>query len=497
VTWLLALRALVFRWRRSVLLLAGFGVGVAVMIVLLAIGEAMLAQARDEKLVGGGDITVLPEGMDLEVMKTGGVGGLYLSIPNARFVNLQLLASPRLAAQVETVSPQIEGKLLYLSARDRSGEWQQWPVRATGEIPSRSRQLGALPPIVAGQWANDSGDSAWVSPDDETLRHAIDHFHLPPTNSSITPERRKSWAEWHYFNVLLDEGRRWAFVTLMVAGDVPDGEWGGEVLITLHATGKPARRFRSRFSSAQVEFSTKRADLRVGRSRVEVQSDGSYHVVALATSENGSSATVDFVLKPARGAYFPGTMLAEDELTSGYAVPALRADASGRICEEGSCTSFSAAPAYHDHNWGFWNNVDWEWGTARAGQFSILFGRVRRVDARSSAPPLFLYVVDSLGFRTLLRPEEILYDEGRRSDEAPVNVPARGLMIGTRGRDTLRVELFVDDASATDIRIGTRGTREAVSRPWFLQMKGRVRLTGSLDGESIAAEGQGFFETFR
>ena len=65
---------------RSLFLLAGFGLGVGVMIVLLAIGEAMVLQSKDEKLVGGGTISVLPEGLSLEVMKTGGVGGMFVSI---------------------------------------------------------------------------------------------------------------------------------------------------------------------------------------------------------------------------------------------------------------------------------------------------------------------------------------------------------------------------------------------------------------------------------
>lgn len=87
VPLLLASRSLLLRPWRTGLLLFGFSIGVGVMIVLLSIGEAMLTQARDEKLVGGGDVTVLPEGLDVELMKTGGVGGLFFSIGNARFVN--------------------------------------------------------------------------------------------------------------------------------------------------------------------------------------------------------------------------------------------------------------------------------------------------------------------------------------------------------------------------------------------------------------------------
>src|ERR687896_482845 len=114
----LAFRHLTHRPLRSGFLLLGYGLGVGVMIVLLAIGEALLVQARDEKLVGGGDVTVLPDGIDLEVMKTGGVGGLFFSIDHARFVYRQLLAAPRLARDVAAVAPQIEGKLLYLRTAD-------------------------------------------------------------------------------------------------------------------------------------------------------------------------------------------------------------------------------------------------------------------------------------------------------------------------------------------------------------------------------------------
>ena len=68
---LIALRNLAHRPLRSLFLLFGYSLGVGVMIVLLAIGQAMLAQARDEKLVGGGQVTVLPEGRTIEVLPSG------------------------------------------------------------------------------------------------------------------------------------------------------------------------------------------------------------------------------------------------------------------------------------------------------------------------------------------------------------------------------------------------------------------------------------------
>src|SRR5689334_23739594 len=117
----------------------GFGVGVAVMIVLLSVGQALLTQASQEKLVGGGTITVLPEGIDVEVMKTGGIGGLFFSIDHSRFVYRQLLASPRFSGWVRAASPQVVDKVLYL--RGRNG--QDYSVRATGSIPSRDSAVSA------------------------------------------------------------------------------------------------------------------------------------------------------------------------------------------------------------------------------------------------------------------------------------------------------------------------------------------------------------------
>jgi hypothetical protein len=186
---LLAFRNLALKPWRSALLLLGYSLGGAVMIVLLSIGVALLAQARDEKLVGGGEITVLPEGIDVEVMKTGGLGGLFFSIDHARFVYQQLLAAPRLTPLVRAVAPQIEGKLLY--ARTLNGT--EWPVMASGEIPSATTAVGAMPPMASGEWRDDGAVRSWIDPQPNELRNSIDHLHLPPPAARKDP----TWAEWH------------------------------------------------------------------------------------------------------------------------------------------------------------------------------------------------------------------------------------------------------------------------------------------------------------
>ena len=64
----------------------------------------------------------------------------------------------------------------------------------------------------------------------------------------------------------------------------------------------------------------------------------------------------------------------------------------------GKCEEYDGAQSYHDHNWGVWRGVTWEWGAARAGEYTLLYGRVQPADSAVASQPLFVYVVDSLGF---------------------------------------------------------------------------------------------------
>jgi hypothetical protein len=488
--WLLARRNIVDRPWRSALLLFGYALGVAVMIVLLSVGEALLVQARDEKLVGGGQITVLPEGIDVEVMKTGGLGGMFFSIDHARFIHLQLLASPRLAPSVLAVAPQIDGKLLYLTAHGI-----QRPIRASGEIPSRSRAVGGATSLASGRWNDDDLDRRWRSPTRGELNHDIDRFHLPPDSGAA-----ESWAEWHYFNVLSADSKRWVFITYMVAGNVPNGRWGGQLLVTVREQGRRTRRFISNVHPERVRFSLVDANVRIGGSSVTALEDGRYMIQGDARQDGGGSALrFNFTITPEPRAYFPGATLREGETVSGYAVAGLRAAATGTVCIDASCERFTGAQSYKDHNWGSWRGVTWEWGATRAGSFGILYGVVHAPGSDPAAAPLFLYLVDSHGFRSLFRPRRITYEDEREItvDGRRVRVPSRAVLADVRGDDTLRLELKIEDAIGTDIRrtLLERGT--TLARPYFIQMKGRARLTGRVGGVRIEGEGTGFFETYR
>ena len=488
--WLLARRNIADRPWRSVMLLFGYGLGVAVMIVLLSVGEALLTQASDERLVGGGQITVLPEGIDVEVMKTGGLGGMFFSIDHARFIQLQLLESPRLGGKVAAVAPQIDRKLVYLTAGGR-----EYAVRATGDIPSMTGAVGGALPVASGTWIDDDDDRQWRRPTRGELNNDIDRFHLPPKSADA-----ESWAEWHYFNVLSADGKRWVFITYMVAGDIPDGRWGGQLLVTVREQGGSTRRFTSRVYPKDIRFSVADADVGIGGSRVDAREDGSYAINGSATEDGGFTKVVfELEVKPEARAYFPGATLREGSTLSGYAVAGLRAEAAGRLCIDAACEDYHGAQSYKDHNWGTWSGVTWEWGATRAGTYGILYGVVHTPDAKADEAPLFLYVVDSLGFRALFRPRRITYEDGRTIvvGGRPVRVPSRAVLADVRGADTIRLELDIEDAIGTDVRRTAIERGTVLSRPYFIQMKGRARLSGLVGGQRIAGEGTGFFETYR
>ncbi len=477
----LAFRHLLVRKLRSLFLLLGFSLGVGVMIVLLSVGEAMLDQSRDISLVGGGEVTVLPQGIDVEAMRTGGVSGMFFGIDRARFLTRQVLGGPRYADVVRDVSPVIEGKLLYLRHGDRT-----LAVRAGGEIPSRARAVGSGLDVLSGSWEDSPADSSYVVPTPQQFYDQLDRFHLPPRPDS-------TWGEWHYFNLVTGPAEWW-YVTYLVGGEVPVGKWGGQLLVAHRRPDGEYQRFTAQAPSPRVQFDTARADLTIAESSVR-QRNGTYRLLGRAQGKAGT-VRIDFSVVPVPNRYFPPVELRDDELLSGYVVPALAATASGKICVGSRCRGFVAVPAYHDHNWGVWRDVTWEWGTARGTWLSLLYGGVygpeRNRATRSSTvtAPFFLTLVDSVGVKQLLRFDRIRYEGARAAaGSGRVMAPARFSLTGSRETDTVRLDVRVIDALATEM--GTSGFRRV-----FLQLRGRFTLAGRVAGQSVADSGSGFFETY-
>ncbi len=134
----LVLRHLALHPIRSLVFVGAYAAGVSVMLVLLSIGEVMVAQSGDEQWIGGGDVTVVPAGIDIETLRTGGAA--FFGIDQARFLAREVLGGPRLANRVEAVAPWIDDRAVYLRRPDADAAVA---VRASGQIPSAAQALGA------------------------------------------------------------------------------------------------------------------------------------------------------------------------------------------------------------------------------------------------------------------------------------------------------------------------------------------------------------------
>ncbi len=469
--WTLAVRHLLVRPGRALVLLAGFSLGVAVMIVLLSVGDAMLEQSRDPTLLGGGDLVAVPEGIDLEALRSGGLAGMFFGINGARFVSRQLLGGPRHRDIVAAVSPVIDQKLLSIRVHD-----SVWAVRASADIPSRAADAGAGLHVLSGDWRDTRSDSAWIAPDPQTFYNQIDHFHRPAVPDS-------SWAEWDYFNVSVSD-REWWYITLLVAGEIGTPQSGGEVLVTHRARDGSYRRFVTTVAASALRFDTTAADLRIGAATL-TQRDGVYHMRGAS-----GSARFDVELLPSPRQYFPPVELGSASTPSGYVVPALSGTMSGSLCDASGCEQLHNAPAYHDHNWGTWRDVTWEWGTGHGGAHALLYGGVISGRPGTGPVPYFLALEDSLGVEQIYR-----FDTVERIGRHPVaTAPATWApdsldITAARGVDTLRVRIRVTDATASH-------SPAAGPRQVFLQLRGTWSIAGTAAGQPVADSGVGAFETW-
>jgi hypothetical protein len=345
--------------------------------------------------------------------------------------------------------------------------------------------MGAGLRLLSGSWADSQSDSVYIAPSAQQLYDELDRFHLP-----VRPD--STWAEWQYFNVVVSP-REWWYITYLVGGKVPTGRWGGELLLTHRSPDGRYSRFVSRLSATQVRFDTTGADLALGGSFVR-QRNGVYHLEGSSSGPEGP-VTMDLAITPAAERYFPPVELRDDEIISGYVVPGLVAAASGRICVRARCTRFDGAAAYHDHNWGVWRDVTWEWGNARGQWLSFLYGGIYASTPTSGADPtvrspFFLSVLDSLGVKQVLRFDAIRYAGARSASGAPhASSPEQFTLIGVREADTLKIHVQVLDALATR-RNQTRSERT------FLQMRGHFTASGRLLGATVSDSGSGFFETY-
>jgi hypothetical protein len=481
VPWLLAWRSLSDRPWRSALLLLGYGLGVAVMVALLSVGDALLSEARDRDLAAGGDLVLLPQGVDPAVLKVNGVTGLFFTIPHAGFIVRDVLGGPRLAGEVAAAAPQLSGRLVYVRVGGRV-----LPATASAGIPSLDQAAHATP-VVPG--AEDSpADRAWLDPAPGDILNSIDHFHTPP------PGAAGAWAEWDYFTFTDPRSGAYGYLTFLAGG-----EGRGGILIRLRRPGQTVEDLAIPVRLPPGALSTGTASQRLGPARVSID-EGQYHVTVA-----DPRARVDLRLVPDAGFYLPSVELDEGPVISGYVVPVVRGRMTGTVRTARTSLHLVRVPAYHDHNWGTWRGVTWEWGEASGPDGAVLYGALHVAgetggEAAGRPPALFLWASSAAhrgGFVGIFPVRSVTYTgwrPGPRLGGRAIPAPGEVTIGAGDAPDSVRVRVRIRDALAS--RAPVQGAARARPAQVFLQLRGEAEVRGTVDGRSFAWTGPAASETF-
>ena len=153
----LALRSLTAHPIRSAVLAAGFGIGVAVMAILLGVAAIVLEQAQAPALAGGGDVLVR----------------LSLPVP-ARLVLSGTLQSDALKPRIRAVAVSHTTDLYLL----HNGTTTR--VAAQGGIPSLERALNDPETSPISAWRDSADDRAWMDGPPDLVLRQLDRFHGIP-----------------------------------------------------------------------------------------------------------------------------------------------------------------------------------------------------------------------------------------------------------------------------------------------------------------------------
>lgn len=457
----LALRSLTAHPVRTAVLAAGFGVGVGVMAILLGVAGIVLEQAQAPALVGGGDVLIR----------------LSEQVP-ARLVMTGTLQSDTLRPRIRTASPRHTTNLFLL----REGR-PAMRIPARGGIPSLERALGDDETADVAAWVDSPGDLSWTAATPDTLLRQLDRFHPVPH----APDWQDSWAEWLYFNGRSAEGR--FYLTFLVGPtSTQDGRTGraSGVRLQLERNG----RMESYSSSALLSDDevARAPDLRIGQSSVQLEGMR-YRVHLDLRGRRGVRATGELVLQATAGRLVPPLEVAGAKgWRTGYVVPVMAGPLDGRIDVGGTTVSFAGGTGYHDHNWGFWKDVSWQWGQVQHGDVSFLYGRVfpPREAADPERMPGFMGALGPdgpMGYATDVRIVETDQADGR---PRTVRVRARGT--------ALDLTLRFDVGSVETTRMAQGPLANAVD---FLQMRGTYTVEGRAGGRDLSFTAPGAAETFR
>ena len=453
----LALRSLTTHPIRTAVLSAGFGIGVGVMALLLGVAAIVLEQAQSPALAGGGDVTIK----------------LSLAAP-ARLVLAGPLQSEALRRRIRAAAASHSTDLYLLNGG------KAVRVDAQGGIPSLERAVGDPESLQLAAWRDTEEDAAWTHESPDKVLRQIDRFHGVPD----VPAWSSSWAEWLYFNGR-SSGARF-YVTFLAGPRTPRDTRVAGVRLQIERNGV-METFGATTEATNADIDGA-PDVTIGTSTVRLEGMR-YHVHLDLTDARKRRAVGDFTLEAS-----PGKLVPPIEVSgvrgwrTGYVVPVMSGTLDGTLSIDGEPISLAGGSGYHDHNWGFWQGVSWQWGQAQQGDLSLIFGRVfpPREAADPDTIPGFVGALapeGPLGYSTDLRITETNDEHGQ---------PRR---IAVRARSSsLELDLTFDVMSIETTRM-TNGLFGGGLN--FLQMRGQYTVTGRAGAREINFSAPGAAETFR
>ena len=472
MTLRLVLRTIAARPVRAAVLAGGFGFGIAVMAALLGVGEVIVDQSRAPALRGGGDLVV-----------TGRAGDVH----GARFLIASVLGAPPLLGRAAGVSPTRARDAVPRPGRaghprcGRAAAFPAWSARWATRRRRGSRR-GPTPP----------SDRAWTDPRPEDVLRAMDRFHAIPD----VPAARGLLGGMALLQRPLT--RRAAPLLPDVHGRAARGRGPAH-----RRRPPPARTGRT---DGGVLGARGRRGGRAARAGAGPGDRGQPRAARRAALPDPPRPRIRARRSAAGGRHHAR----RGRRPFGAALRGARARAAGSRatwcrCSPARSTGSSSsgsrrvplggAVGYHDHNWGFWQGVSWQWGQVSHEGLSFLYGRIvpprrRRAGGRGAAArhrrrgrPVG---ADRLRAQRADRGD--LGGAGRRAGDGPHRRPRerpRPADGGARGgRRAQR-------ASAAGPALGSAGARD------FLQLRASYRVRGRIGDQAVDFTALGSAETFR
>jgi hypothetical protein len=334
----------------------------------------------------------------------------------------------------------------------------------------------------------------------DALRRA-DHVRRSPSRYGGAPE----YKEWQHF--LVHAGG----LQLLLNFNLLDDRWATDprraeiARVICVARTDRWQGCVERFDGPDLAVSADGHHLRFGANELQYR-DGVYHLTIRLPE-----LTADLRLTPLTApALANNQSLSAARTLCWLFVP--RLEATGTVRAGGRTFRIRRAPAYHDHNWGYFrwgDDFSWEWGSgvpARAGNpWSAVFMRMGD-RGRTVARCQGLYLWKGRHPRRVFRDDELSVEQsGQLRQEQILRLPpVMSLLAAGSGVDVPRLLRVVGQSEGDEVelrfhadafaQILVPNENEPTGITVLNEVCGTVALSGRVRGETMAMEGPGVFE---